>query len=63
MFSGIVLDVRFEASTGISCADWETPDGFDPQPAATSAQKFLASSESAAYRPGQLYFFGRPIQQ
>ena len=57
------LRQRFEASTGINCSDWETSEGFDPQMAAASAQKFLESRESVAYRPGQLYFFGRPIQQ
>lgn len=56
------LRERFEASTGISCSGWETADGLDPQSAAASARQFLDSPESAAYRAGQLYFFGRPIQ-
>ena len=57
------LRVRFEASTGIDCSDWVNEDhGFDSQRAAETARKFLGSKESASYRPGQLYFFGRPIE-
>jgi hypothetical protein len=57
------LRQRFEASTGIDCTDWETSELFDQQKAAASAQRFLDSPAAANFNPGQLYFFGRPIQQ
>lgn len=55
------LRERFAASTGINCSGWETADGVDSQAAAASARQFLNSPDSAAYKAGQLYFFGRPI--
>lgn len=57
------LRQRFEASTGINCTDWETSEFFDRQKAAASAQRFLDDPASTNFKPGQLYFFGRPIKQ
>lgn len=57
------LRQRFEASSGIDCTDWERAGGFDREKARASAQRFLESPAAADFRPGQLYFFGRPVRQ
>lgn len=61
------LRERFEGSTGIDCTVWEVPgpfdpeNAFDPRKAAASARNFLASEAAKGYRPGELYFFGQPV--
>ncbi len=57
------LKDRFERTTGIDCSDWEVIGGtFDATIAAKTAQRFLDSGGGEQETPGELYFFGHPIE-
>jgi hypothetical protein len=52
---------KFEAATGVDCADFF--DDFRPQPLVIEAalEEFLLSAPETRFKPGVRYFFGHPI--